>query len=40
MTAPIDLKTTPPPRWNRKHLLSLEELSADEIRLILDAPVE
>lgn len=36
MTAPIDLKTTPPPRWNRKHLLSLEELSADEIRLILD----
>jgi aspartate carbamoyltransferase catalytic subunit len=36
MTAPIDLKTTPPPRWNRRHLLSLEELSADEIRLILD----
>ena len=24
------------PRWGRKHLLSLEELSADEIRLILD----
>src|SRR5215213_2612782 len=36
MTAPIDLKTPVPPRWNRKHLLSLEELSADEIRLILD----
>jgi aspartate carbamoyltransferase catalytic subunit len=36
MTAPIDLKTTPAPRWNRKHLLSLEELSGDEIRLILD----
>src|SRR5438046_10292315 len=26
----------PPIRWTRKHLLSLEELSADEIRLILD----
>src|SRR5437879_13571923 len=24
------------PRWTRKHLLSLEQLSADEIRLILD----
>src|SRR3954454_16575586 len=36
MTAPIDLKTTPPPRWNRKHLLSLEELSADELRFVLD----
>src|SRR5260221_7386239 len=24
------------PRWIRKHLLSLEELSADEIRFILD----
>jgi aspartate carbamoyltransferase catalytic subunit len=24
------------PRWTRKHLLSLEELSADEIRIILD----
>src|SRR4026209_82222 len=36
MTAPIDLKTPVPPRWDRKHLLSLEELSADEIRLILD----
>src|SRR6478672_12969078 len=24
------------PRWTRKHLLGLEELSADEIRLILD----
>src|SRR3954447_16662197 len=36
MTAPIDLKTTPAVRWTRKHLLSLEELSADEIRLILD----
>src|SRR3954467_4038390 len=24
------------PRWTRKHLLSLEELSADEIRLVLD----
>ena len=23
-------------QWTRKHLLSLEELSADEIRLILD----
>src|SRR3954452_17496287 len=26
----------PKPRWQRKHLLSLEELSADEIRIILD----
>src|SRR5512132_1518261 len=24
------------PRWTRRHLLSLEELSADEIRLVLD----
>lgn len=24
------------PRWTRKHLLSIEELSADEIRIILD----
>src|SRR5687767_15039581 len=24
------------PRWSRKHLLSLEELSADEIRFVLD----
>src|SRR6266516_1406428 len=24
------------PRWTRKHLLSLEELSADELRLVLD----
>src|SRR5215211_1178253 len=24
------------PRWTRKHLLSLEELSADDIRLVLD----
>src|SRR5689334_5782339 len=26
------------PRWARKHLLSLEELRADEIRIILDQP--
>jgi aspartate carbamoyltransferase catalytic subunit len=36
MTAPIDIKTPAPSRWTRKHLLGLEELSADEIRLILD----
>src|SRR5881296_2570489 len=24
------------PRWSRKHLLGLEELSADEIRFVLD----
>jgi aspartate carbamoyltransferase catalytic subunit len=28
--------TEPKPRWTRKHLLSLEELGADEIRVILD----
>ena len=28
--------TVETPRWTRKHLLSLEELSADEIRLVLD----
>src|SRR5438045_2678643 len=27
---------TPPIRWNRKHLLGLDELSADEIRFVLD----
>src|SRR5437870_13675814 len=32
MTVATEIK----PRWTRKHLLSLEELSADEIRLILD----
>src|SRR3954468_23310839 len=31
MKAPIDSK-----RWTRRHLLGLEELSADEIRFILD----
>src|SRR6476646_5254635 len=36
MTAPIDIKAPTPAQWTRKHLLSLEELSADEIRLILD----
>jgi aspartate carbamoyltransferase catalytic subunit len=36
MTAPIDIKAPTPARWTRKHLLGLEELSADEIRLILD----
>jgi aspartate carbamoyltransferase catalytic subunit len=36
MTAPIDIKAPTPTRWTRKHLLGLEELSADEIRLILD----
>ena len=28
--------TTDPPRWTRKHLLGLQDLSADEIRFILD----
>src|ERR671917_533801 len=28
--------TADTPRWSRKHLLTLEELSADEIRFILD----
>src|SRR5687768_16936992 len=38
MTAPFDPRPVADdkPRWERKHLLSLEELSADEIRLILD----
>src|SRR4051794_32079296 len=39
MTAPIDPKPAPTdakPHWTRKHLLSLQELSADEIRIILD----
>jgi aspartate carbamoyltransferase catalytic subunit len=38
MTAPIDPKPIADarPRWTRKHLLSLESLSAEEIRLILD----
>src|SRR6476646_6485766 len=34
MTEPTS--TVDAPRWTRKHLLSLEELSADEIRLVLD----
>ncbi len=29
-------ETSPDVRWNRKHLLALEELSADEIRFVLD----
>ena len=29
-------ETSPDVRWNRKHLLSLEDLSADEIRFVLD----
>ncbi|HEY7115325.1 MAG TPA: aspartate carbamoyltransferase catalytic subunit [Tepidisphaeraceae bacterium] len=36
MTAPIDIKAPAPTHWSRKHLLALEDLSADEIRLILD----
>src|SRR5215213_5201026 len=39
MTAPIDPKPAPTdakPHWTRKHLLSLEELSADELRVVLD----
>jgi aspartate carbamoyltransferase catalytic subunit len=32
----MTLATEIKPRWTRKHLLSLEALSADEIRLILD----
>jgi aspartate carbamoyltransferase catalytic subunit len=28
--------TTAAPRWTRKHLLGLEELSADEIGYVLD----
>jgi aspartate carbamoyltransferase catalytic subunit len=42
MTAPIDPKPAPTdakPHWTRKHLLSLEELSADELRVILDQAV-
>src|SRR4051794_4694322 len=42
MTAPIDPKPAPTdakPHWTRKHLLSLQELSADEIRVILDQAV-
>src|ERR1700712_4982781 len=30
------VSTPPAIRWNRKHLLSLEQLSADEIRFVLD----
>jgi aspartate carbamoyltransferase catalytic subunit len=33
---PEHTPTVEAPRWTRKHLLSLEELSADEIRLVLD----
>src|SRR3984885_12913822 len=29
-------QTADPLRWSRKHLLGLEELSADEIRFVLD----
>ena len=29
-------ETSPDVRWNRKHLLSLEELTAEEIRFVLD----
>src|SRR5213080_5503286 len=36
MTLATETKSTVGPRWTRKHLLSLEELSADEIRVILD----
>ena len=36
MTLPTETKSAAAPRWTRKHLLSLEELSADEIRIILD----
>src|SRR5947208_15729822 len=36
MTLATETKSATAPRWTRKHLLSLEELSADEIRLILD----
>src|SRR3954463_3714515 len=31
-----DPTTTQPPAWTRKHLLTLESLSADEIRFVLD----
>jgi aspartate carbamoyltransferase catalytic subunit len=31
-----NLAADPKPRWTRRHLCSLEELSADEIRIILD----
>src|SRR3954449_11481076 len=30
------MSDTPTPTWTRKHLLGLEELSAEEIRFILD----
>ena len=36
MTAVAEPNTRVMDRWTRKHLLSLEELSADEIRFILD----
>ena len=32
----LDMPTTTEPIWTRKHLLGLEELSADEIRFVLD----
>ena len=31
--------TTPETRWTRKHLLDLEELTADEILFVLDTAV-
>src|SRR5687768_18139315 len=31
-----DMPTESPPTWTRKHLLGLDELSADELRFILD----
>src|SRR5258708_11780615 len=43
-THPTSAEQSPAPggtdfRWTRKHLLSLEELSADEIRFVLDTAV-
>ena len=35
-TATSTMTTTETQRWTRKHLLGLEELSADEIVFILD----
>ena len=35
----LDELGTIPPAWKRRHLLGLEELSAEEITLILDKAV-
>jgi len=39
MSTQVSQITTPPAAWTRRHLLGLEELSAEEISLVLDTAV-